>query len=210
LIYCAAWGRRFASIAVKAGFAYGVCAGQTPRAPVAFLDLDYRHPDTRALLAWAWRYRPWMAIAGDAENIEQLDRVLDIADVLSTIATEVVVVPKQPGLVTRIPEEYVVGLSVPTRFGGTGAPYWEYEGRRLHLLGGAPQRQMELYRYFGAAILSADGNAHQRAAQRGVIWQAGGWVSREAAVALEPPGPDLPYRCFARSCANIMEAWRTL
>jgi hypothetical protein len=210
LVYCGGKNRRHAEIAREAGFAYGVCSGHKAHRPVAFLDLDYRRPLFARHLEAARRHHPRIAVAGDAEDTTALATVIAQAEALRPYAEEVVIVPKQTGLVAAVPDWCVVGLSVPTRFGATQAPYWEYVGRRLHLLGGSPQTQMLLWRYFGESILSVDGNSHRKAARWGTFWQDGGWVSGAAAAAIEPPGPDLYARAFARSCRNMATAWRIL
>jgi hypothetical protein len=193
---------------MSAGYLYGTRSARTYYHPPAFLDLDYRRPDFGRHLAEVAEWRPRYAVAGDAEAPAELDRVLSQAEALRPHAERVIVVPKTSGLVDAIPDWCVVGLSVPTSFGGTLAAMWEYSGRRVHLLGGNPRAQLTLRAYLGEGIVSVDGNSHQRAAMRGVIWERGGWVSRDAARSLEGPGDDLPYRCFARSCRNIAAAWR--
>lgn len=205
LIYCAGKNARHAAIALEAGFAYGVCSGHRPHAPVTFLDLDYRRPDVLRHVRLAAALRPQLAVAGDFDTEDGAGRVLETAAALRPLVGDVVVVPKDAGLVRLVPAWCVVGLSVPTRFGATQAPYWEYAGRRLHLLGGSPHAQMTLWRYFGPAVVSVDGNSHQKAARYGTVWERGSW--RRGA---EPAGPDLVTRAFARSCANIAEAWRRL
>lgn len=196
---------RLARIAVDAGFLYGVRGRQAPCLPPMFLDLDWRRPDFPAHLQRCRRWWPRYAVAGDAEDDAQLGTVLDQARILRAVGVpEVIVVPKAPGMVEDIPEDYVVGLSVPTSFGATQAPYWEYLGRRVHLLGGPPGAQLRLRALLGPAVVSADGNSHLAAARRGTVWERGRWAGGPDG---EPPGPDMVYRAFARSCANIVAAW---
>ena len=204
LIFCLDGNRRLAEIALGAGFLYGVRGRQRPDFPVAFLDLDWRAPDFTAHLERCRRWRPRYAVAGDAEKVDDLGVVLDQAAALAPYAQHVIVVPKAPGLVEAIPERYVVGLSVPTRFGATQAPFWEYRGRRVHLLGGPPGAQLRLAALLGPGIVSADGNSHLVAARRGTVWERGRWAGGPLG---EPAGPDMLYRAFARSCANIRAAW---
>lgn len=205
LIFVMDGAPRLARIAVDAGFLYGVRGRQTPCLPPAFLDLDWRRPDFPAHLERCRHHRPRYAVAGDAEDGDQLALVLEQARVLRDEGVpEVIVVPKAPGMVAVIPPEYVVGLSVPTGFGATQAPYWEYLGRRVHLLGGPPGVQLRLWALLGAAVVSADGNSHLAAARRGTVWDGRRWAGGADG---EPPGPDMVYRAFARSCANIRAAW---
>ena len=204
LIFCLDGNRRLAEIALEAGFLYGVRGRQRPDFPPAFLDLDWREPDFPGHLERCRRWRPRYAVAGDAETPADLDVVLDQADALAPYAQSVIVVPKAPGMVEAIPEAYVVGLSVPTRFGATQAPFWEYVGRRVHLLGGPPGVQLRLRALLGDGVVSADGNSHLLAARRGTVWERGRWAGGPLG---EPAGPEMLYRAFARSCANIAAAW---
>jgi hypothetical protein len=204
LVYVMDGNPRLARIAVEAGFLYGVRGTQAPYFPPRFLDLDWRRPDFPAHLERCRRHRPRYAVAGDAEDEAQLAGVLDQAAALREYAERVIVVPKAPGLVARVPEDYVVGLSVPTRFGATQAPFWEYLGRRVHLLGGAPHVQLKLRALLGPAVVSVDGNSHLRASRYGAWWDGRRWTEGEER---EPRGPDMLYRAFARSCATIAAAW---
>ena len=209
LIFCAGGNPRFAAIALRHGFLYGVCSGATAYHPPAFLDLDHRQPRFERHLEWTARHRPRFAVAGDVETPAQFDGVLRQAEALRSHAGDVIVVPKATGLVERVPDWCMVGLSVPTTFGGTQAPFWEYLGRRVHLLGGSPQAQLRLYAYLGPSVVSVDGNSHMKAATRyGDWWERGRWAGPGRRRELR--GWDVPYRAFERSCANIAAAWAAL
>lgn len=208
LIYCAEGNKRLAAIALEHGFLYGCRSSKTPEYPPAFVDLDYRKPDFARHLRVVQTYRPRYAVAGDAETPAQLVTVLEQAAALAPYCAGVIVVPKAAGLVECIPPEYVVGLSVPTKFGATQAPYWEYLGRAVHLLGGPPHKQLLLWRYLGRHIRSVDGNSHMMAATRwGKFWEAGHWVGKAVAPPAAGEADDRVYRAFARSCRNIAAAW---
>jgi hypothetical protein len=208
LILCLDGSPQMTAIALAHGFQYGVRGRDTPARWPYFLDLDWRKPDFAAHLARCRTWTPRFAVAGDADDEAQLAGVLAQAATLRDAGVpDVIVVPKAPGLVDLIPEEYVVGLSVPTTFGGTTAPFWEFRGRRVHLLGGAPHAQLRLAALLGPGVVSADGNSHQKVSHYGTFWEAGRWVCKQDAARTEPPGPDLPYRAFARSCRNIAAAW---
>ena len=207
LVYCAGDGRRFAEIAVAAGFAYGVRSDMRPHHPVQMADLNWRKPDLDAHAAFVAEHRPALAVAPDLLTRDDLVPALRYAERLAEHAARVIVVPKYAGAVADIPREpwIVLGYSVPTRYGGADAQLlWEWSGWPVHLLGGSPQAQLTLAYYLN--VVSLDGNSHQRAARRGVWWCSTrrGWRTRDPAV---PLGPDLPYRAFARSCAEIRAAW---
>jgi len=112
-----------------------------------FLDIEWRKYNFERHLDAAKSSRPFMTVARDVEDIFQLDRTLAEAEKLQRYATLVVIVPKDPRLSktmeSLIPRDYILGFSVPTKYGGTPiAP--KYFKRRVHLLGGRPDRQREL------------------------------------------------------------------
>lgn len=209
LIYCAAGGKRFAQIAVEAGFRYGAQLPGTTHWPLYFADQNWKRPNRGRYMAELARLRPVMATVTDLERPDQLATVLNEAEEAAQYVERVLIIPKYPGAVDGIPRrigsaDVVLAYSVPTRYGATPVPAWEFSGWPVHLLGGNPQNQLRLARYLD--VVSADGNAATGAARRGVYWSArtGCWVTRDPAL---PLGPDLPYRAFARSCAEIMQAW---
>ena len=210
LIYCAGDGRRFAQIAVDAGFEYGCRSDMRPHHRVTLADLNWRRPRLDRHAAFVAEHRPALAVAPDVLTLDALLETLRYAERLARHAERVIIVPKAPGVMAALPHEpwLVVGYSVPTRYGGADSLLaWEVTGWPVHLLGGSPQAQLRLRAYFD--VISLDGNVHQRAARRGVWWSAetGGWRTRDAAV---PLGPDLPYRAFRRSCEEIQRAWTRL
>lgn len=212
LIYCADGNRRFRQIAIDAGWRYGARLPETVYGAVYFADQDWRKPDRPAYVAAVRQHRPTLATVLDWEREGQLPEVLAWAEDIAPWVEEVIIVPKVIGGVTRLPrivggKPVRLGYSVPTRFAGTNVPAWEFVGWPVHLLGGAPPAQLRLARYLD--VRSVDGNAAQRAALHGVYWEVatGRWRTRDPAV---PPGPDLPYRAFARSLAEIRRAWDAL
>ena len=207
LYFCAGRNRRYAQIALDCGFAYGCRSDYRPVFPVAFADLDWKRPDEDRHLGFVREHRPALAVAPDVLTADALLPTLRYAERLAAHAGRVVVVPKVAGLVAGLPREpwLVVGYSVPTSYGSAGAVMpMELLGWPIHLLGGTPEAQLHLARYL--PIASADGNSHMKAARFGSYWEAGRWKSKRWATAVED-GPDLPYRAFARSCANIAAAW---
>jgi hypothetical protein len=111
------------------------------------LDIDWKNYDFDQHLSAAKKTRPFMTVARDIENCEDLDLVLFQADQLSKYAKVVVVVPKDVSLSRTmeklIPDKYIFGYSVPTRYGGTMIPPESFK-RPVHLLGGRPDVQRSL------------------------------------------------------------------
>lgn len=106
-------------------------------------------------------------------------------------------------------------MRVPTAFGGTQVPVWEFSGWPVHLLGGSPQEQRKLAQYINA--VSADGNyAHKMAMRYNQYYAAGGmcryaknryWPQLKE-TALGHIDQDALYMAFELSCINIKAEWQ--
>jgi hypothetical protein len=212
LIYCAAGNRRFMEIAVSHGFKYGAQMPGTIYAPIFMADQNWKKPNRAAYMAALAQHRPHVASVLDLEREDQLGEVLSWADEAAQYVNVVLLIPKVFGIIPRLPRriggaEVRLGYSVPTKFGGTEVPVWEFAGWPVHLLGGQPQAQIELAHYMD--VRSVDGNyANKMAVRFCEYWTAGGWC--ELSDADGYVANDAPYEAFARSCANIMQAWRRI
>jgi GNAT superfamily N-acetyltransferase len=136
-----------------------------------FIDLHWEDPDPEALLAATMRHRPKYVVAGDYgdDNHAQIN---DRAEQLREYAEHVIIVPHAPGDVERVPEWAVVGYSTPTKYAGTEAPVWEYQGRDVHILGGKPGQIQEIYGYLADSVVSIDCNSFHRGATSFAKWWA--------------------------------------
>jgi Family of unknown function (DUF6610) len=114
---------------------------------VGFLDIDWQKYNFQRHLIAVKATNPFMTVARDIEDARSLDSVLDQAAELSLYCAHVVVVPKdlklEKEMNRRIPSHYVLGYSVPTRYGGTAIPPCSFN-RPVHLLGGRPDVQRRL------------------------------------------------------------------
>lgn len=114
---------------------------------LGFLDIDWKNYSFARHLAAAKATRPEITVALDVLNPKQLPRILDQAAELAEYADRVIVVPKHPSLApsldTQIPKRFMLGFSVPTRYGGTVIPP-KFFKRAVHLLGGRPDVQRKL------------------------------------------------------------------
>lgn len=178
-----------------------------------FADQDWKAPDLARYAAAVAAHRPEVCTVLDWEEESQLPEVLAWAEAVAPHVGRVVVIPKVPGEVHRVPaavggRPVVLGYSVPTRYGGTACGIWEFAGRPVHLLGGSPQEQLRLSKYL--RVESADGNMPAQQARRGRFWSRrkgpkGHWWQ------LRDGGDDravgVPAACFARSLEAIREAW---
>ncbi|MCW0217805.1 MAG: hypothetical protein OJI67_05740, partial [Prosthecobacter sp.] len=114
---------------------------------LGFLDIDWKNYDFLRHLEVAKLTRPIITVARDIEEKRDLRRSIDQAFRLLEFTKYVIVVPKDKSLEARlctaIPREFLLGFSVPTRYGGTKlAP--EAFRRPVHLLGGRPDVQRKL------------------------------------------------------------------
>lgn len=214
LVFCRGGNRRMTEISLAAGYRYGAQLPDTIYYPPWFVDQNWRAPDRARYMRALAEHRPALATVLDWERDDQLPEVLDWAEEASQHAGRVVIIPKVQGGIERLPRrvggaDVVLGYSVPTRYGGTPLPAWEFAGWPIHLLGGSPQAQMHTWQHLTgvAEVVSADGSGTATAAMHGVYWRAGGWVTRDPDL---PKGTDLPYRAFERSCREVVAAWRIL
>ena len=206
IIYCANGNRRFAQIAIEAGMTYGAQLPGTVYFPPEFADQNWKKPNRAAYMAALARHQPRMATVIDWERADQLPDVLSWAEEAAQYVETVILIPKVLGGIPRLPRRINgasvrLGYSVPTAYGGTELPPWEFAGWPVHLLGGSPHRQIAMAHYL--SVVSADGNYINRKATQFCEW----WNGRRW-IPLRPKQADAPYEAFRRSCVNVMAAWR--
>lgn len=164
-------------------------------------------------------HKPQMATVLDWEREEQLGEVLDWAEEAIQYASCVVIIPKVMGGINKLPKtisgkRVVLGYSVPTKYGATELPLWEFSGWPVHLLGGSPQKQIRLFLQFSCSdVISVDGNMSNLMAHKGKYWsskkmEGDHWI--HLSVSGDTDRHDANLRAFRLSCVNIMEAWQTL
>jgi hypothetical protein len=114
---------------------------------IGFLDIDWKRYDFRRHLETTSLTKPVMTVARDIEDRRQLTKIIDQAYMLLEYARHVVIVPKDPLLESRlcksVPADFLLGFSVPTRYGGTTLSPRAFR-RPVHLLGGRPDVQRRL------------------------------------------------------------------
>jgi len=225
LVYCASGNKRFAQIAIDAGFKYGAQLPgtvYTDVAPLWFADQNWKKPQRDSYMAALEKHRPVQATVLDLEFDSQLAEVLDWAEEAAQYVERVVIIPKAFGIIDKLPKriggkDVILGYSVPTKYAGTGVPIWEFGNWPIHLLGGSPQAQMNLCRYLN--VVSTDGNYAMKMA----VMHCQFWVPGTARYAQNKFWPtiaeanngvkeikDAVYKAFEMSCHNIMKAWMAL
>lgn len=218
LIYCAARQIVYAGIAIAHGYTYGAQLPGAVYYPPEFADQDWKRPDFDAYMRALDMHRPRMATVLDWERDDQLPDVLRWAEAAARFVTEtIIIIPKVVGGIDRLPRtingrEVRLGYSVPTKFGATSLPSWEFAGWPVHLLGGQPHHQHDLARYMD--VRSVDGNYAQLRANRFVeaftaipmqTAREAHWVAvREV---YERVDEDAPAAAWELSCINIRAMW---
>lgn len=218
LIYCADGNPRFAQIAIEQGFKYGAQLPNTIYHKPYFVDQDWRKPNREKYMMALKKHRPPLATVLDWEHEDQLSEVLSWAEEASRYISEaVIIIPKVMSGIPRLPAEINgkqvrLGYSVPTSFAGTCVPTWEFGQKPVHLLGGSPNRQLELAHYLN--VQSADGNYSTKMAnQFAQFYACNGmartkdryWPRLREFYSIEW---DAPYHAFRLSCINIQAAWK--
>ena len=166
---------------------------------IGFLDIDWKNYSFKRHLAAVRATRPLVTVAQDVENRGCVKRIIDQAWELAMYAKHVVIVPKiaisKHDLEQHIPESFIMGYSVPTRYGQTTLSPHMFR-RPVHLLGGRPDVQ----RHLGEAmrVFSLDCNRFTLDAQFGDYFD--GETFR--------PHPVGGYeRCIVDSLRNINALW---
>lgn len=171
------WIQVHCCLAVKSGWMYGVrsTAGvcgtaerQEAHVP-QFVDNDYHNYNHIQHLGGVKRWKPKYATVCDLMTREQCDaagipfhpieQILDWAEEISAHAENVILIPKYDCF-DQIPDKpnYMLGYSVPTSYGGTPLPIEMFKGRRVHLLGGSPRRQIQYFQALQDDVVSLDNN----------------------------------------------------
>jgi hypothetical protein len=133
-----------------------------------FLDLNWKKPNFEKHLEICEMVKPKYVVAPDILELSNVDTVLKHAEELQQHAENVIVVPKVD-CVSSIPEQYAIGYSVPSKYGGCPFPEWYFEGRKIHLLGGSPTKQKNLLNHGFWNVISIDGNGWTLALNYGDI-----------------------------------------
>jgi hypothetical protein len=126
---------------------------------IGMIDVEWRSYDFKRHLEAVKLTRPLLTVARDLEQKRQLRMVLDQAGELLCWSGNVVVVPKDPRLadcLEKVPSAFLLGYSVPTRYGSTPIPVAAFGRRPVHLLGGRPDVQFSLAKTMN--VFSLDGN----------------------------------------------------
>lgn len=127
---------------------------------LGLLDINWKNYDFKKHLDAAIVMRPRITVANDIVDIRDLPRIIDQAYELNEYSDEVIIVPKDvclsDVLLDVIPSGFVLGYSVPTKYGGTLISPSKFGDRKVHLLGGRPDRQRELANLMNVSSLDTN------------------------------------------------------
>jgi hypothetical protein len=186
----------FAGDALALGFLPGFredCGYQTDQylnleIPVGMLDNDFRSPDLERFVDRFFEYEPTVGVIGDVDEMDDVDAHVSAAREIqaSYPEAELIVVPKSREVIDVIPENLVLGYSrgYANRLAHEFSDPADWRGRRVHILGGSPPKQLDAIRQLTrptltdeppADIVGVDWNGLHRGAQFGEFWTADGW-----------------------------------
>lgn len=179
-------------VAIRFGWLYGTnsthaccaLADHWKMHRLAFLDNPYRLYDHDEHAAMVREFRPKYATTRDAMSEEQcaaagieyypIEQIIEWAHELDEHADNVIVIPKYHEAVEQIPEQFVLGYSIPSSHGGTPLPTERFAGRRVHLLGGTPLTQYRYWQRLQDEVVSIDNNSVVRTSKMGVVYGPNG------------------------------------
>lgn len=166
---------------------------------IGFIDIDWKHYSFKSHIEAVRATKPLMTVARDITRARDLTRTLDEAAELSCHANHVIVVPKDPALtdmLSTIARHFVLGYSVPSRYGGTQIAPSAFRGK-VHLLGGRPDKQRRLANEM--EVVSVDCNRFTFDAMYGDYFDGTGFR----------PHPTGGYvNCLRDSIRNITRLWQ--
>lgn len=203
LIYCAKY-TELSPIAASMGFLLGARSDSARVIKYkGMIDINWKNYNWDNHLSVVKDHQPKYSVAPDITNREQLNKTINNAYELKKWSDFVIVVPKENNLINDIPNDFVIGVSVPSNYAGFVPMGAELSGRKAHLLGGSPRKQLELYRHyseFDVEIASSDINCHHKASNYGSYWNGNKWCDNERSSIGK-------HGAFKKSCEGIIRMW---
>lgn len=179
LIFC--HRAEFCRIADQLGFRLGTRADQfdTNKTQellddgynIDFVDNNFKDPSHDRLRDIVKRTDPEFAVLPDVYDVEDWTEVIALGkEMENKYGVTPVVVPKTEFDYDVIPDEWIVGFSVPSGYGETDIPISAFTDHRVHLLGGSHRNQIHYANKAvesGVDLFSVDGNAFTKGASYG-------------------------------------------
>ncbi|MDS0243764.1 MULTISPECIES: DUF6610 family protein [unclassified Haloferax] len=156
--------------------------------PVGMLDNNFRNPDLERYVDRFFEYEPQVGVIGDAYEVDEVGGYVAAAREIqaSYPEAELVIVPKCRQAIDAVPEDLIVGYSrgYADRLAHDFSDPVDWRGRRVHILGGSPTKQLNVIDQLTcptlagdppADIVGLDWNGLHRGAQFGEFWTTEGW-----------------------------------
>ena len=125
------------------------------------VDINWKDYDWDKHLAVVEKHSPMLGAVPDITSLDLVDDTLVKVRDLDGLCEFAMVIPKVHRVISYLPSNVVIGVSVPSKYAGFLPMVNELRGRRVHLLGGSPNAQAKLgsiYKRSGVDVLSVDGN----------------------------------------------------
>ena len=148
--------------------------------PVGMLDNDFWNPNLDRFVDRFFEHEPQVGVIGDVDDTDDVDAHVAAAREIQASYSEAVliVVPKSRAVIDAIPEDLVLGYSrgYADRLAHGFSDPTDWRGRRVHILGGSPPKQLDTTRQLTrptltdkppADIVGVDWNGLHRGAQFG-------------------------------------------
>lgn len=174
------WKRRYLFIICKGSFKYlselplyeigleyGTRHSEKPKYQPFMVDIDWKKYDWNEYLHKISLWKPTFALVPDYESEKQRKKLYNcIRDLKNLGVLRIGVCPKFSGAIKHVPSFCIVCISIPSTYAGFIPNKDEVNGKRLHMLGGSPQKQIKYIQLYDNAItVSVDGNGFTKAAQ---------------------------------------------
>ncbi|WP_282352279.1 DUF6610 family protein [Haloferax volcanii] len=156
--------------------------------PVGMLDNDFRNSDLERYIERFFEYEPEVGVIGDAYDVDDVDEYVAAAREIqgSYPDADPVIVPKCQAAIHAVPDDLVLGYSrgYADRLAHEFSDPADWRGRRVHILGGSPPKQLTVIDQLTqptltgdppADIVGLDWNGLHRGAQFGEFWTDNGW-----------------------------------
>jgi len=126
---------------------------------IDFLDYPFKDGDSflEQHLELIKHFKPKYAVCPDIFEECKLKFYIDYAYKLLQYSQCVIIVPKVFDIIKIIPEDFIIGYSVPTKYGSTPITLFEIGSRKVHLLGGGIRKIEDLMSYLN--VISFDSNS---------------------------------------------------
>ncbi|MFC4987090.1 DUF6610 family protein [Saliphagus infecundisoli] len=155
---------------------------------VGMLDNDFRNPDLERYIERFRECEPTVGVIGDAYSPEEANEYVQAVRTLQEEYpdTEIIIAPKCREALDVIPDDVTLGYSCGAAdlLAHEFSDPADWRGRRVHLLGGSPHKQLDAIEQLTqptltgdppAQIVGVDWNGLHRGEQFGEFWTAGGW-----------------------------------